>query len=224
MAHRDNDGRACIQVEDTGPGVEERLLDRIFDPFFTTKEPGRGTGLGLSIVRNIVAQAGGELSFDSAPGQGTTVRVWLPPAPESDRPNRTTQSLRPLGREAPSYRILVVDDDTMVARALTRTLRGHDVTVAHSGQQALQKLVAEDYDVVLCDLMMPETSGMDLYEWSRAQRPALADRFVFMTGGAFTPRARRFVHEHSVGTLEKPFDPRHVRELVHSRAEKARSS
>jgi CheY-like chemotaxis protein len=104
-------------------------------------------------------------------------------------------------------KILVVDDQPMLAKAIRRMLSGHDVSVAGDAQEALAKIVAgERYDVIISDLMMPGMSGMELHTAIAEIAPDQVLKMVFMTGGAFTPAAQRFFNEVSSPTLEKPFD------------------
>ncbi len=112
--------------------------------------------------------------------------------------------------------MLIIDDEPAVGRALARMLgKQHASTVVDSGQEALTKLLAgEPFDAVFCDLMMPELSGMDLYERLQEQKPELASRFIFMTGGAYTPRARTFLETVPNGWLEKPFDAQQLRKVM----------
>jgi PAS domain S-box-containing protein len=208
------DGRVAVEVSDTGVGIPAEHLDRIFDPFFTTKPVGVGTGLGLSICHGIVASLAGEIRVQSTPGRGSTFTVLLPagaaPPPASERPP---------GAPAPPGRrgsVLVVDDEPALASSLRRLLaRDHDVVTAGSAQAALD-LVAGGarFDVILCDLMMPEITGMDLHERLSHLAPHAAAVMVFMTGGAFTDRARAFLDDPARRRVEKPFEPDAVRALV----------
>ncbi len=112
-------------------------------------------------------------------------------------------------------KILVVDDQPMLAKAIRRMLAGHDVTVVGSAQDALAKLEGgERYDVILSDLMMPGMSGMDLHAAIGKLAPEQVTRMVFMTGGAFTPEARAFFDEVGCPTLEKPFDRAGLRAVI----------
>lgn len=216
-ARADPHDRIVIEVADNGIGVAPELLPRVFDPFFTTKS-GRGIGLGLSVCHDIVTALGGAISADSVQGKGTTIRVTLPTMP-LDRKTpiarpRTTQS-RETNPARASARILIVDDDRPVAAAIALELSHYDVVVADSGREALDILRRDkDFDVVLCDLMMPEVTGMDVFETLRTEDPTLLDRFVFMTGGAFTARARAFLAQVSNERLEKPFHPQALDALV----------
>ena len=116
---------------------------------------------------------------------------------------------------AAAARVLVVDDDALVASAVKRTLREHDVVVQGRARDALAQLQAgERFDVVLCDLMMPDLTGMDLYEAVLRLDPAQASRMVFVTGGAVTMRAREFVSTTYNEVVEKPFDVRKLREII----------
>ncbi|HET9452102.1 MAG TPA: ATP-binding protein [Aggregicoccus sp.] len=210
------DGRVVIGVRDSGAGIPPEVLPRIFDPFFTTKPVGRGTGLGLSISHSLVAGMGGEIQVESSPGQGTTFRVLLPAAPAVIRDRPAGAARGPLPTPPPRrLRILVVDDEPGVARALERLLDEHEVVVAHGGEPARALLLVHaDWDLVLCDLMMPDLNGMELYAWALEQRPRLAARFVFLTGGAFTDRARAFADQMAGRLLHKPFSADAVRALL----------
>jgi CheY-like chemotaxis protein len=114
-------------------------------------------------------------------------------------------------------RVLVVDDEPMVGRMVERALgQVHQVTSTTSAQEALDRIVAgERFDVILCDLMMPVMSGMDLYEKVRAAAPDQAERMVFLSGGAFTPRARAFLERRP--SLDKPFDLRALEAAIDER-------
>jgi CheY-like chemotaxis protein len=212
------DGHAYVEVEDTGTGIPEDRVPHVFEPFWTSKPKGVGTGLGLSICHGIVTAAGGEIRIASTvPGKGTVVRVELPAAPEdayarASRPPAPRAVLPPVG---PRPRILVIDDEIQLGATLRVGLASScEVLVATSGKDALERLESDDIDLVLCDLMMPEISGMELYERVRESHPELADRFVFMTGGAFTDRARDFLERHGHPRIEKPFSLHDVERLL----------
>ena len=204
----DDARRVIVSVSDDGVGMDAATRARIFDPFFTTKAQGEGTGLGLSIAHGIVSGLGGTIDVDSEPGRGSTFRVVFPAsARPSTRPPRSSRSSRPFPPNGRVGRILVVDDDPAVGRALRRMLDPHEVVVAEGGAQA-KEILARDrrFDAIVCDLMMPEVSGIDLYESISATDPALARRIVFVSGGAFTPQARAFLDAHVLAVLDKPCD------------------
>ena len=209
---RTEDGRVVVEIEDTGAGIPPEILGRIFDPFFTTKPVGVGTGLGLSICHGIVAGLGGDIQVESEPGRGSLFRVRLP-AGGGDAAGAVAPSVP---TTAPRARILVVDDEALVGRAVARILGAeHEVAAVTSGEAALAQLQAGPaFDLVLCDLMMPCLTGMDLFERVRQADPAAAARFVFLTGGAFTDRAREFLARVPNPRLEKPFDPDALRRGV----------
>jgi len=221
----DDRGWAQIEVEDNGPGIPPEVMGRIFDPFFTTKAQDVGTGLGLSICHNIVTAARGRLEVETEPGRGTCFRVSLPPAPKVPARSATSRKLRAVGGEFVSARVLVVDDEPLVGRSIRRALKGHDVEVVSGGAAAIELLLeGRPFDVIFCDLMMPTVSGMDVFERVSEANPEIAERFVFMTGGAFTPRAHRFLETTENEALEKPFDLRLVREIVQQRSPDAREA
>jgi len=174
------------QVSDTGKGIASEHLPRLFEPFFTTKEIGTGTGLGLPISKTIVEEHGGRIEVKSELGKGTSFVVRLPVRKAEG------QEAAP-GDQAPARpdvrgRILVVDDEAGVRAAMVRMLKDHDVVEAASGERAKETLEADQaFDLILCDMMMPAMSGVDLHEWLEASHPDLARQVVFITGGAFTP-------------------------------------
>jgi signal transduction histidine kinase len=215
--HTDEEGWAVVEVADNGTGIEPDRMSRVFEPFFTTKGIAEGTGLGLAICRNIVRDAGGTIEAESEPGRGSTFVVRLPPSTRSDVPKRTQAP--PTVTAGTSARVVVVDDEPLVGRSIRRALRGHHIEVFSSGTEAIERLCSgEPFDVVFCDLMMPEVSGMDVFKRVTNQRPDLASRFVFMTGGAFTPEARAFLKETELACLDKPFELGQIRDLVRERA------
>ncbi|MGB8329884.1 MAG: ATP-binding protein [Polyangiales bacterium] len=213
--------RLCIEVQDTGPGISSQLLRRIFDPFVTTKPAGRGTGLGLSICRRIVHSLEGTIEIQSHPGQGTVARVVLPKAARAQRPLTVPPpSLSAIRRAARGkLSVLVVDDEPVIARLIQKALVGHDVTIANDGREAVALMGQNAYDVILCDLIMPEMTGMDVYRAALQRATPVNDRIVFMTGGAFTQRARDFLESVPNLRIEKPFDLGHLERTIYEAAD-----
>jgi PAS domain S-box-containing protein len=209
-----HEGQVVVEVRDTGPGVPAEVAERIFEPFFTTKPPAAGTGLGLSICRNLVETMNGRISLESNVAGRTCFRVVLPAAHVSTAMPTGPVPVVDRGR----VRILVVDDDPLFARCVRRMLqRDHDVTLVDNGQDAAELLRdADAYDLVLCDLMMPGMGGMDLYEEVLVSQPSVAERFVFMTGGAFTSRAADFLALVGNRHIAKPFGTADLLALVQS--------
>ncbi len=213
VTSRDAAGRAVIEIRDTGAGMSAEELSRIFEPFFTTKPVGVGTGLGLAICRNIVVSMGGDITVESERGKGSVFRVSLPGievghlalAPPPDAP-------------APPHRarILVVDDDPLVARSIRRMLsREHEVAIETSSREALRRIEAgERFDMVLCDVMMPQMGGPALHAELGRIAPEQAARVVFITGGAFTAAASEYLQRSGNRTLEKPFTSDELRGLL----------
>jgi two-component system cell cycle sensor histidine kinase/response regulator CckA len=214
-ASTDPEGRAVVEVRDTGAGISAQALGRVFDPFFTTKAVGVGTGLGLSISHGIVVGLGGTISATSETDRGTTFRVVLPPAPSSTAAvSVATPAIEPTVAPARAV-ILVVDDEPAVGKAIRRVLHDHDVTVVTRATDGLELVAADQrFDLIITDLMMPEMSGMDFYDELARRFPDLAARVVFVTGGAFTPDARSFLDRVKNPLIEKPFAPKQLREQV----------
>ena len=209
----DEQGRVLVTIADSGCGIAEQHRAKLFRPFFTTKPQGIGTGLGLAICDRIVRGMGGAIGFESEPGRGTRFWVALPPSERVSLPSvHPPAESRPPSRRG---RVLVVEDDPLVADVVKRFLgREHDVRVVTRGLDALQLITTEPcYDVILCDLMMPQMTGQELFaELSRLQ-PQQAERMVFMTAGPFTRSAREFLGSVRNHRIEKPFDLQALRRL-----------
>jgi two-component system, cell cycle sensor histidine kinase and response regulator CckA len=173
--------RVQLEVRDTGVGMDEHTRARMFDPFFTTKEPAHGTGLGLTAVRAIVVDGGGVLDVESAPGQGTLVRMSFPTV---DRPVLMTDPELLAAVGATQETILLVEDDAAVRHLAQRILegRGYAVLAAGSASTALDLSAAHlgVIDLLLTDVELPGTNGQELADRIVASRPAA--RVLFMTG------------------------------------------
>jgi PAS domain S-box-containing protein len=214
VTRTDPGGVARVEIHDTGVGIPPHLLEQIFVPFFTTRPIGSGTGLGLSICHSIINSMGGKITVKSEVGKGTVFRVFLRPA--TLEPRETPIPPSRVGTPHLRGRLLVVDDDELVAGALRRVLgREHDVTLVTSGRAALDYLASgAPVDAILCDLMMPEVTGMDVHEELSRLSPRKAERMIFLTGGAFTARAREFLDRVPNERMDKPFDSAALRTLV----------
>lgn len=191
-----------ITIRDTGSGMTPEVLDRIFDPFFTTKPVGTGTGLGLSVCHGVVEELGGSIRVESEPGRGTTFNIRLPLADAGDVSLRVPAE-QPSGARG---RVLLVDDEPRVLAVLERMLAGaHDVVAVGGAREALEQLSRGlPFDVIVCDLLMPDMSGIDLYRVLEERAPHLARRMIFLSGGANTSVAGEFFREVPNQALEKP--------------------
>jgi len=207
-------GRVEVQVADSGCGMSQEVLSHLFTPFYTTKPVGVGTGLGLSICNRIVQALGGEIMVESEVGKGSNFRVYLPASDAVSTTRRTSRIRRPIASLA--ARILAIDDEPIVGTALKRVMgKDNDVVTETSARTALQRIRAgEHFDLILCDLMMPDMTGVDFYNELRSFAPERAADIVFMTGGAFTPKARNFLDTITNERLEKPFDMATLKNLV----------
>ncbi len=218
-ARLDGAGRVVVEVSDTGSGIAPENLGRLFDPFFTTKPVGVGTGLGLAICHGIVTGLGGEIDVESELGKGSTFRVALPAA-EGTRPRAPSPppAAAP-ARDARHGLVLVVDDEQLIVDSIEDALsEEHEVVALTKGREAVRRIAAgERFDVILCDLMMPDLSGMDLYAQLVEVAPDQAEKIIFLTAGAFTARARAFLETSTNPVLEKPFDVQVLARLVRER-------
>ncbi len=201
------DGWAVLEVADSGSGVPEANRERVFEPFFTTKPAGQGTGLGLFVCRTIVQGLRGEISLHDRPGGGALFRVRLPMAGAARTPATASPATpRP---ERTGARVLIIDDDALVAESIANQIRGqgHEVVLKYDGVSALHAILCrDDLDLIYCDLMMPGMTGMDLAAALEERAPDRLARMVFMTGAAFTPAGAAFVAANPGRCVEKPFD------------------
>jgi len=178
--HGDQGAMVALSVTDSGVGMDEDTLGRAFEPFFTTKLTGKGTGLGLSQVYGFASQSGGEVRIDSAPGEGTTVTLLLPCSGASSAARAEDGGAGPARGRA--GRILLVEDNEEVGAFAEDLLSelGHDIARARSGEEALERALAEPFDAVFSDVVMPGMSGLDLADRLAQERPGLP---VILTTG-----------------------------------------
>ena len=201
----DEDDRVVVEIRDTGCGIPEGLQASIFDPFVPTEETDVGTGLGLFATLNLVESLDGSIRLvESSPQVGTTFHVALPLWVAEERTEQAGD-LVPEATETPTARrILVVDDNAMIRAMLRRLLSRHDVAVAEGGGAAIELCGREAFDIILCDLMMPDMTGVDVYRALRESNPGLERRIVFMTGGVFDSAMTDFLNSIENIRLQKP--------------------
>lgn len=197
---RAEDQALVVDVRDTGRGLPPEALEHLFDPFHgDAVRPAGRPAPSLAVCLAQAKALGGDLTVESTEGRGTTYRVVLPQAGDEAR-----LSLGEGRRVRP--RVLLVDDEPLVCASLYRVLsRRVDLATHTSPRQALAAVRSgEPFDAVLCDLMMPEMSGVAFLQELWRLRPALAPKLVFLTGGAFTPAAREALHRLPNARLQKP--------------------
>lgn len=205
-------GGVAVTIRDTGCGMTPEVMRRIFDPFFTTKPPGTGTGLGLAVCVRLVDSMGGALTVKSAPGLGSTFRLWLPSA------ERASEALPSDSAEARLHgRILLVENDRAAACSIARILgENHEVVVERDTPGAMARLAEDpEFDVLLCDLVQPELTGVSLHRELSYQRPEFLDRLVFLTG-TFTPEASEFLTRVQNPRVPKPPVPEELERCIQS--------
>lgn len=209
VAARHEDGFVVIEVSDTGPGVPADVRPHVFEPFFTTKSGAEGTGLGLFVSRNIVESLGGTLSLADREGGGAVFRIRLPVAPkDAVRAPADRATPRPVPGRRP--RVLLVEDDVVLGDLMRSALVSEfEVRLVRSGRDAVEVLLGEEtWDLVLCDLMLGDLTGVEIHEQLAKKKPGRESWLVFMTGGAYTAAARQFLERVPNERIEKPFDVR----------------
>ena len=193
----------AVSITDSGPGMTEEIAAHVFEPFFTTKGEGEGTGLGLSICQGIVKEHGGRITLDTKPGVGATFTVELPAGART----ALVEAAPPSVPEGKRLHILVVDDEPHILYYMRATLEswGHSVEVASDGAYALERAIAGDFDVIICDLRMPHLSGRDMYQKLARQDPRAAERIIFATGDTVRGDTLQFLETLGRPYLHKPF-------------------
>lgn len=180
-----NDNCIEVSISDDGPGILEEIKRKVFDPFFTTKAPGKGTGLGLSVSYGIIKEHGGEIHFSNNEKEGVTFVIDLPvltPGVNSSYPdNLVTQSKL---MELINKRVLIVEDEEMIVSLLKSILEetGNIVDIAPNGKEAIDRIDMNQYDLIICDIKMPEINGVQFYDEVQRTKPELTSKFIFMTG------------------------------------------
>ncbi|ACY16018.1 PAS/PAC sensor hybrid histidine kinase [Haliangium ochraceum DSM 14365] len=208
------EGRVAVEISDTGAGMSPQVLERIFDPFFTTKPVGVGTGLGLSICRSIVESMGGRIDVRSVLGEGTCFRIELSGTTAavavSDEAERAP-------RARGGGRVLIIDEDELAARALSRCLQPHRCVIEGDGQRGLARVLLDHFDAIFCELRLPDFSGLDLYRAVADERPQLLPKLVLIHGGPLDPECEAFLSERELACITKPFDAQLARQCVEQR-------
>ncbi|KFE66252.1 hypothetical protein DB31_1317 [Hyalangium minutum] len=204
-----------IEVGDNGPGMSPEVRQHLFDPFFTTKPAGEGSGLGLSICQSIVQSMGGKIEVESMQGQGSVFRVILPAAQARENTAANAQAL-PVDSKGLRRRLLLIDAEPAVGTSVRRLLQeAHEVHSVQDVRVALNLLSrGERYDAILCDVVLPGMSGVDLLRELEQREPGLARRTGFMTSGALSMPSRELISSYSGELLEKPFEPERLRRFV----------
>jgi CheY-like chemotaxis protein len=199
------DAAVVLSVTDEGHGMEPEVVQRAFEPFFTTRPKGQGTGLGLATAYGAVADAGGSIHIESAPGAGTTVRIRLPATAASDQAEADAGDEPPTGADES---VLLVEDEDAVRQMMLRQLErsGYRVREAASPLNALQVFTADPqgFDILLTDVVMPGMSGTELASRLRELRPDLP--VLFMSGYTMGPAPGGHELPSDGSLLHKPFD------------------
>jgi CheY-like chemotaxis protein len=211
-----------LAVTDTGVGMTPEVQSRVFEPFFTTKPTGEGTGLGLAMCHGIVKQAGGNISFLSAPGQGSTFRVYLPRVigPQAPLPISIWTPAARTPASAGNETVLLVEDEETILRVAREALTalGYRVITASDGVRALElvKRTLEPIDLVITDVVMPQMGGRELVTRLLALQPGL--RILFSSGYSENAISADGILDEGINFLQKPYTPtmlaRRVREAL----------
>lgn len=212
-----------IDISDSGSGIPPELLSKIFDPFFTTKAAGSGTGLGLTICREIINKFGGDITVESTVGKGTTFSVFLPLQLKASDTIKTAMIEE--SEDAPIIKksLLLIDDEPLLVKGLQRILETfHDVMIAGGGKEALDIITKNNlhFDVIVCDLNMPEINGADIYRFIAEHYPGREKDIIFVSGGVYTQNLMDFMAKIDNKHLEKPFPSSQILKLINEFSKK----
>ncbi|MBI1910547.1 MAG: response regulator [Deltaproteobacteria bacterium] len=212
--------KLIIRFEDTGKGMTDDIANKIFDPFFTTKGVGKGTGLGLSISYGIINEHGGNIYATSSLGRGTTFIVELPVIENTqlfgeDSPITLVRSER-LKASGNGLKALILDDESIVLELLfeTMTHAGFRVDKASSGEEALEKLMLSNYDLIISDIKMPGLDGKGFYREAKRIRPEILNKIIFISGDSINRQTQEFLKESGNFTLKKPFTVDQLNDVI----------
>jgi PAS domain S-box-containing protein len=211
----------CLDVSDTGVGMEEHIQKRIFEPFFTTKGPGRGTGLGLSVAYGIVASHGGSMHVESKPMCGTTFRLYLPvSSSEGDELTAEVSEAPPLAIKSANGRgtVLLVEDEQPMLSLLQNVLsrQGYHVFAASDGESAIEifRRHKHDIDIVLLDIGLPRVSGWEVFLQMKREHPNVR---VVIASGYLEPDLQNSWQSAGIShVVDKPYIPNDVLKLLES--------
>jgi PAS domain S-box-containing protein len=208
-------GTIRISFKDNGSGIAKKNLERIFDPFFTTREVDQGTGLGLSICHGIIAEHRGRIWAESKLGRGATFIVELPVVVGSVQLEMTEPPGKKL-KKMPKAKILVVDDEPSTLEFLSRlfTDEGHDVETVNNADKALEMVKNRRYNLILLDIKMPGTSGIELYGRMQKIALSLAERVIFITGDVIGQDTEAFLSKTKAPYITKPFDVHQLKKRI----------
>jgi len=228
--YQTEDNRVRLEIGDSGPGIADGIMARIFDPFFTTKPAGVGTGLGLAIVLSLVREHGGQVHVASPRGSGAVFTVEFPVAVDRETgatqparaknfpslvPNETRPAV-PRNRDLSVQRVLVVEDEPTVAQLIADVLRdeGFEVETLLDGRDAPDRIARGRFDLVVCDMKMPNLDGQSLYESLAPARKIMQARFLFVTGDVMGAKTQAFLKKNGVPHVAKPFRVEELLEKV----------
>jgi signal transduction histidine kinase/CheY-like chemotaxis protein len=207
--HDGTNDSVVLEVNDDGPGIPEETRTKIFDPFFTTKEVGKGTGLGLTVAYAIVQEHGGRIWIGLPEGGGTGASFFVAlPTGDASTVRAPQPPPEEIGKDLPrGASVLLVEDEPALAQAVGDGLAdaGFIVERAGDGQEALDRVAAGTFDLIVCDLKMPRVDGMQFYRAIAVANPPLARRVIFVTGDVVGTDAERFLEDTGCRWLAKPF-------------------
>ena len=206
----ETDGWLKLSVSDDGCGIPSHLQQRVFDPFYTSRFD-EGMGLGLAICQSLVSNAGGRIELDSTVGEGTCFSIHLP-----TELNFKVEATRPALTRIPPKSVLVVDDNEELLDVMNDLLSPNKVTLCSTVDAAKQAMGYEDFDAVICDIMMPHSGALDLLQYLEGTLHPLQNRLIFITGGSVKPAAERYINLKNKPILYKPFTRRDLLDALTS--------
>ena len=201
----------CFWVADSGGGMPPETVARIFEPFYTTKGK-KGTGLGLSASHGIISRHNGEIMLVSEPGEGTRFEVRLPLCDNEASLVKKIETETSIEKVSASARVVIVEDEVLVRRLLAEafTAAGHSVIAFREGSEAINHLGTNECDLVVCDLGLPDISGLQISRWIKEHRPHIY--FILATGWAERVTQEDYDEGRIDAVFKKPYDPA---EIVH---------
>ena len=211
----DENNYVIFSVVDNGEGIRPDDLERVTEPFFTLKPNEKGTGIGLSIVKQFAEKSNGELRIFSEFGIGTQAQILLPAISGAIRSDLDVTANQNAALNRNAFKILVVDDNVMLAKSLQKQLNimGHDSQISHSLDEYITQTNKETFDLILCDMVLKTETGIDIWDYSQEQN--IPSRFLYMSGNISPELSESLAEKGAYRLLEKPIKFTDLRQEIY---------
>jgi CheY-like chemotaxis protein len=199
-----------VEVSDTGTGIDKQTMSHLFEPFFTTKDIGKGTGLGLASVYGTVNSHRGYIDVASVPGKGTTFTMYFPVSRATPSIDCDTTNI-----QKGKGHILIVDDDRFILEAIEEMLSwlGYNVSIVQSGQEAIEVVRTQHFDLIIIDMLMPAMNGIECFKKIKDENPSI--KALLSSGSRINDEEEMILNEGFKGIIKKPFESVQLAQVIY---------